>query len=342
MPIGKDIAGKDVFIDLTTLPHLLVAGTTGSGKSVCLNSMLCSLIYKMSPFDLSLVIIDPKMVELTLYQDIGHLMMPVITNPKHALKALNYVILEMETRYQVLSELKCRNLIDYNDKIKQNAHNTYITKKYKKFPYIVIFIDELSDLMMVAGKKLEDAIIRITQKARAVGIHLVMATQRPSVDVITGLIKANCPARIAFSVAQKTDSQTILDQAGAQTLLGQGDFLYRSPVASGLERMQSPYISESEIEEIVKHVKKGRNPDYKIDFESEKVSSIEIADKDESFELLVTEAWEIIKRENKASGSYLQRKLSIGYNKAAKIIETLEERGYVGPENKAKSRDILK
>ena len=338
VPIGKDITGKEKIINISKLPHLLIAGSTGSGKSVCLNSMISSLIYRLSPEEVQFVIIDPKMVELTLYCDIPHLMLPVITNPKFALQALHYIILEMEKRYQTLSELKCRNLIDYNLKIKENTKNSYINKKYKYFPYIIIFIDELSDLMITAGKELEDLITRITQKARAVGIHLIMATQRPSVDIITGLIKANCPARIAFSVAQKTDSQTILDQTGAETLLGQGDFLYRSPVTSNLERIQAPYISESEIEKIVEYAKSFGKPNYQLDFKEEN-HSYEFSPKDET---LIEEAWKIIKTHNKASGSFLQRKLSIGYNKAAGIIETLEERGFIGPENGPKPRDILK
>lgn len=333
--IGKDISGKLVGIDLNKLPHLLVAGTTGSGKSVCLNSMISSLVVHLSPEEVRFIMIDPKMVELTLYEDIPHLLMPVITDPKKATRALAWAIQEMEARYHSVSKLKCRDFKTYNEKVEQGAHRD----GYKKMPYIVIFIDELADLMMVSGKDLEDAITRITQKSRAVGIHLIMATQRPSVDVITGLIKANCPARMAFHVAQKTDSKIILDQNGAESLLGKGDFLYKSPTAADLIRIQSPYVSEEEIEKIVEEARKFGKPSY-VDFDLEEET--ESSTVDEEDEQLFEQAWEIVRTDRKASASYLQRRMRIGYNKAARLMELMEERGYVSPQIGSKGREILR
>ncbi|TGK31055.1 DNA translocase FtsK [Leptospira gomenensis] len=333
--IGKDISGKLVSIDLNKLPHLLVAGTTGSGKSVCLNSMISSLVVHLSPEEVRFIMIDPKMVELTLYEDIPHLLMPVITDPKKATRALAWAIQEMEARYHSVSKLKCRDFKTYNEKVEQGAHR----EGYKKMPYIVIFIDELADLMMVSGKDLEDAITRITQKSRAVGIHLIMATQRPSVDVITGLIKANCPARMAFHVAQKTDSKIILDQNGAESLLGKGDFLYKSPTAADLVRIQSPYVSEEEIERIVEEARKFGKPSY-VDFDlDEEPENTAVDEEDEE---LFEQAWEIVRTDRKASASYLQRRMRIGYNKAARLMELMEERGYVSPQIGSKGREILR
>ncbi|MCB1192891.1 MAG: DNA translocase FtsK 4TM domain-containing protein [Leptospiraceae bacterium] len=332
--LGKDISGKVVTTDLNKLPHLLIAGTTGSGKSVAVNAMIASLIFSKSPEDVRFIMIDPKMVEMALYKEIPHLLMDVITDPRKATKALAWAIQEMEARYTVVSELKCRELSGYNAKVISNR-----SSKYKKMPYIVIFIDELSDLMMVAGKELEDYITRISQKARAVGIHLVMATQRPSVDVITGLIKANCPARIAFHVAQKMDSKIILDQSGADTLLGKGDLLYKSPTSSELRRIQAPYISEMEIENIVNEAKQLGKPNY-VDVNLDE--GLYQEDNNGEDENTFQEAWQIIKTERKASASYLQRRLRIGYNKAARIMELMEERGYVSPQIGSKPREILK
>ncbi|MCZ8156899.1 MAG: DNA translocase FtsK 4TM domain-containing protein [Leptospira sp.] len=333
--IGKDISGKIVMIDLAKLPHLLVAGTTGSGKSVSLNSMITSLICTRSPEEVRFIMIDPKMVEMTLYEDIPHLLMPVITDPKKATKALAWAINEMESRYQIVSKLKSRDFKSYNDKVDEFAH----AKGYQKFPYIVIFIDELADLMMVSGKEIEEQITRISQKSRAVGIHLVMATQRPSVDVITGLIKANCPARVAFQVAQKTDSRTILDTNGAESLLGKGDFLYRSPVTSDLLRIQAPFIEEKEIEAIVEEAKRQGSPSY-IEMNWDEEGQTEaFSDEDEE---LFDDAWNIVLTEKKASASYLQRRMRIGYNKAARLMELMEARGYVSPQIGAKPREILR
>lgn len=333
--IGKDISGKLISIDLNKLPHLLVAGTTGSGKSVCLNSMIASLVLNLSPEEVRFIMVDPKMVELTLFEDIPHLLMPVIKDARKATKALAWVIQEMEARYDAVSQLKCRDFRSYNEKVEEHYHR----EGYSKMPYIVVFIDELADLMMVSGKDLEDAITRISQKSRAVGIHLVMATQRPSVDVITGLIKANCPARIAFHVAQKTDSKIILDMNGAESLLGKGDMLYKSPTSADLARIQAPYISEEEIEKIVEEAKRYGSPSYvELDFEEES----ETDSAEEMDEELFDKAWDIVRTERKASASYLQRKLKIGYNRAARIMELMEERGYVTPILGSKGREILR
>jgi S-DNA-T family DNA segregation ATPase FtsK/SpoIIIE len=280
--------------------------------------------------------IDPKMVEMTLYEDIPHLLMPVITDPKKATRALGWAIQEMEARYQSVSSLKCRDFQSYNQKVEEWAHK----KGYEKMPYIVIVIDELSDLMMVSGKDLEDQITRISQKSRAVGIHLVMATQRPSVDVITGLIKANCPARMAFQVAQKTDSRTILDANGAESLLGKGDFLYRSPTASDLVRVQAPFVTEEEIERIVEESQKFASPGYvDVNLEDEANESTDGFEEDEN---LIEDAWRVICQEGKASGSMVQRHLRIGYNKAARIIDILEKRGIISAHIGTKPREILK
>lgn len=333
--IGKDISGKMVMIDLAKLPHLLVAGTTGSGKSVSLNAMITSLICTRSPEEVRFIMIDPKMVEMSLYEGIPHLLMPVITDPKKATKALTWAIQEMESRYQMISQLKSRDFKSFNDKVDEYAH----AKGFQKLPYIVIFIDELADLMMVSGKDLEEQIQRISQKARAVGIHLVMATQRPSVDVITGVIKANCPARVAFQVAQKTDSRTILDTSGAESLLGKGDFLYRSPTSSDLMRIQAPFIEEKEIETIVEEAKKQGSPAYVEMNWGEETSDELVSDEDEE---LFDVAWNIVLTEKKASASYLQRRMRIGYNKAARLMELMELRGYVSAQIGAKPREILR
>ncbi|GBF38084.1 FtsK/SpoIIIE family DNA translocase [Leptospira johnsonii] len=333
--IGKDISGKLVSIDLNKLPHLLVAGTTGSGKSVCLNAMIASLVLNLSPEEVRFIMIDPKMVELTLFEDIPHLLMPVIKDARKATKSLSWVIQEMEARYEAVSQLKCRDFRSYNEKVEEHYHK----EGYNKMPYLVVFIDELADLMMVSGKDLEDAITRISQKSRAVGIHLVMATQRPSVDVITGLIKANCPARIAFHVAQKTDSKIILDMNGAESLLGKGDMLYKSPTSADLARIQAPFISEEEIEKIVEEAKKYGAPTY-VDFDLEE--EVESESAEEMDEELFDKAWEIVRTDRKASASYLQRRLKIGYNRAARIMELMEERGYVSPILGSKGREILR
>ncbi len=338
LAMGKDISGENQYMDLTRLPHLLIAGATGAGKSVYMNSIIASLLYTRSPQELRFIMIDPKMVELTLFEGIPHLLMPVITDVRRASKALNWAVNEMERRYAFLSYMKCRDIRSYNEKFNKpgvSAPDTHM-------PYLVIFIDELSDLMIMAPKDVEDSIIRLTQKARAVGIHIVMATQRPSVDVITALIKANCPARIAFQVAQKTDSRVILDSNGAETLLGRGDMLYKTPAATGLVRIQTPLIEENEIERIVEETRRYGRPAY-IELPGSGESDEEFASESEDVDRgLFDEAWRVVAETGKTSTSYIQRRLRIGYNRAARIIEMMEERGYLGPQIGNRPREILK
>jgi DNA segregation ATPase FtsK/SpoIIIE, S-DNA-T family len=331
--LGKDILGKPVTIDLKKQPHLLIAGATGSGKSICLNSIICDLIYNYDPNNVRFILIDPKMVELQLYNGIPHLLTPVITETYMAPRALKWAVSEMERRYKLLSEVNARDIDKYNERIQGYE------EKYEYLPYIVIIIDELADLMMIAAKELEGSITRIAQKARAVGLHLILATQRPSVDIITGVIKANFPARIAFQVAQKIDSRTILDQNGAESLLGKGDMLYQSPVTSFPVRIQGAYINEEEIMKIVRHTRKYGKAKY-VDIE-ENLEDEDSDDIDNSADdALFVEAIKIIEETKKASASYLQRRLSIGYNRAARIIELAEERGYVGPQQGSKPREV--
>lgn len=332
--LGKDILGKPVTLDIKKLPHLLIAGATGSGKSVCVNSIITSLIYNYDPNYVRFILVDPKMVELQLYNGIPHLLTPVIIEPHVAPKALKWAMYEMERRYRLLSQMNTRDIERYNQKVAGYGDT------YERLPYIVVIMDELADLMMVAQKEIEGFITRIAQKARAVGIHLVLATQRPSVDVITGIIKANFPARIAFQVAQKTDSRTIIDQNGAEKLLGKGDMLYQSPMSSFPVRIQGAYISEDEIQTVVQHLRSLGNPNY-IDIDAgifeEELSGDEDGDDDELF----VEALKIVEETKKASASYLQRRLSIGYNRAARIIELMEDRGYIGAQQGSKPREVF-
>lgn len=334
--LGKDITGTNRYLDLTRLPHLLIAGATGSGKSVFMNSVIGSLLFNHSPDEVRFLMVDPKMVELKLFEGIPHLLYPVITDVRLADRALNWAVQEMESRYQLLSSAKCRDIRSYNERVKSGALSG------KLMPYIVILIDELSDLMMVSAKEVEDSIIRLTQKARAVGIHVIMATQRPSVDVITALIKANCPARISFQVAQRTDSRVILDANGAEALLGRGDMLYKSPTAADPARMQSPMISDEEIEQLVTEACRYGHPRF-IELpgrESDDGGGDDGgADVDQA---LLDSAWEIIQESGKTSTSYVQRRLRIGYNRAATIVEKLEQMGYLGPAIGNRPREILK
>jgi len=327
--LGKDIVGKPFVTDLAKLPHVLIAGTTGSGKSVGINAMILSLLYRNSPDDLKLMMIDPKMLEFSIYNDIPHLLTPVITEPKKAIAGLNNMVKEMERRYKLMSDAKVKNIENYNEKYPEN-----------KMPYIVVIIDELADLMMTGGKDVEYSIARLAQMARASGIHLIVATQRPSVDVVTGLIKANLPSRISFKVGQKIDSKVVLDQYGAESLLGRGDMLFTPPGSSSLVRLHAPFMTEDEIEKIVEFLKSQRNVEYNEEFLSESVgddSSIDLDDKDELFE----EAKEIIIKEGKTSISYLQRRLQIGYNRAANIIEQLEAVGFLSSPNSKGQREII-
>ena len=327
--IGKDISGNIEVIDLSKTPHLLVAGTTGSGKSVFINTLLASILYKFSPDELRLILIDPKMLELSVYNDIAHLLTPVVTEPKKAILALKWVCKEMERRYTLMNEENTRNLEGYNN------------VSQEKLPFIVVFIDEMADLMMTAGKEVEHYVQRLAQMARACGIHLVMATQRPSVDIITGSIKANFPSRISFQVASKYDSRTVLGEIGAEQLLGNGDMLM-SKNGGNIIRYQSAFISDNEVGKLIKEIKKHQQVKY-----LEELDEI-IKNNDENFdslsdedEELIGKAIDLIKSTNKASTSFLQRNFQIGYNKAARIMETLEQRGVVTPPNHAGKRDIL-
>ncbi len=327
--IGKDISGNIEVIDLSKTPHLLVAGTTGSGKSVFINTLLTSILYKFSPDDLRLILIDPKMLELSVYNDIAHLLTPVVTEPKKAILALKWVCKEMERRYSLMNEENTRSLEGYNQ------------KSIEKLPYIVVFIDEMADLMMTAGKEVEHYVQRLAQMARACGIHLVMATQRPSVDIITGSIKANFPSRISFQVASKYDSRTVLGEIGAEQLLGNGDMLM-SKNGGNLIRYQSAFISDNEVNKLIKEIKKSQEVRY-----LDELDEI-IKNNDENFdtlsdedEALISKSIDLIKSTNKASTSYLQRNFQVGYNKAARIMEALEQRGIVSPPNHAGKREIL-
>ncbi len=331
--LGKDILGIPVNLDLKKQPHLLIAGATGSGKSVCVNSIITSIIYNYDPNYVRFILVDPKMVELQLYDGMPHLLTPVITEPHLAPGVLKWSIFEMDRRYRLLAAMNTRDIVTYNEKMDRGSI------KGEKLPFIIIIIDELADLMMVASKEIEGYITRIAQKARAVGIHLVLATQRPSVDVITGIIKANFPARIAFQVAQKTDSRTIIDQNGAEKLLGKGDMLYQSPMSSYPVRIQGAFISEDEIVDVVRHLRTLGKPDY-IDIDEFLFTDDEGELSEEEDELFV-EALKIVEDTRKASASYLQRRLSIGYNRAAKMMERMEDLGYIGPQQGSKPRDVF-
>ncbi|MDR1625707.1 MAG: DNA translocase FtsK [Spirochaetia bacterium] len=335
LAIGKDITGEAQIIDLVDTPHLLIAGTTGSGKSVCVNSIICSILYNRSPEDVKLILIDPKIVELKFYNDVPHLLTKVITEPKKAFQALQYAISEMEQRYALLDQVGARDIRSFNHRIKAEKLAT------TTLPYIVIIIDEFADLMATTGKELESTLARLAAMSRAVGIHLILATQRPSIDVITGLIKANIPSRIAFKVAGKFDSRIIMDAVGAEKLLGQGDMLFvpvKNPVPA---RLQGAYLAEDEVERVVAYVKTLGEPEY-IDDEI----FIEEEDTEEYFEEdgedpLMESAIEIVTSAGKASASYLQRRLKIGYNRAARMVEIMERRGIVGPQDGSKARRVI-
>lgn len=330
--LGKSISGFPIVGDLVSMPHLLIAGTTGSGKSVCINTLILSILYKHKPDDCKLIMIDPKMLELSIYQGIPHLLTPVITEPKKATTALKWVVKEMEKRYREMTEIGVRNISGFNDKASSESK--------KKMPYIVVIVDEMADLMMIAGKEIENYIQRLAQMARAAGIHIVMATQRPSVDVITGTIKANFPTRISFQVTSKIDSRTILGEQGAELLLGNGDMLFMSS-ASRIIRIHGPYVSEKEIERVSTFLRLQGSPTY-----IEEVTRIEEQENDEVVlnsegkDELYNKAVEIIKTEGKASTSFLQRKLGIGYNRAARIIDQMEEERIISPANHVGKREI--
>jgi len=328
--LGKNISGAPIIGDLTSMPHLLIAGTTGSGKSVCINTIILSLLYRHSPEKCKFILIDPKMLELSTYEGIPHLLCPVITEAKKAASVLGWVVKEMESRYRLMTREGVRNIDGYNSKHKL------------PMPFIVVIVDEMSDLMLVAGKEIESYIQKLSQMARAAGIHIIMATQRPSVDVITGTIKANFPTRISFQVTSKIDSRTILGEQGAEQLLGKGDMLFMTS-ANRMIRIHAPYVSENEIEKVNKHLRSQEEPDYVdeiLSFADEKETGGISSDESEKDELYKT-ALEIIKSEGKASTSFLQRKLQIGYNRAARIIDMMEEEGIVSKANHVGKRDVL-
>ncbi len=334
--LGKDISGEAQVIDLAKTPHLLIAGATGAGKSVCVNSLILSILYKRSFRDVKMILIDPKVVELKLYNDIPHLLTPVITEPKKAFQALQYCLCEMERRYALLDGMGVRDISNYNKRIIERGIAT------EKLPYIVLIIDEFADLMATTGKELESTVARLAAMSRAVGIHLVLATQRPSIDVITGLIKANIPSRIAFMVASKTDSRIIIDQVGADKLLGKGDMLYAGPVDPFPVRIQGTFVSDDEVEQVCNYVKQFGEPDY-IDDEIfvEDEDGFEPSAFDGTDDPLYDQALEIVMQSGKASASYIQRRLKIGYNRAARLVEDMEARGIVGPANGSKPREVL-
>lgn len=367
MSLGVDIGGEPVFADLARMPHLLIAGTTGSGKSVGVNTMITSLLYRLSPDQCKLILIDPKMLELSVYDGIPHLLAPVVTDPRKAVTALKWTVREMEERYQKMSKVGVRNVAGFNERVREaeasgemmtrtvhtgydedSGEPVYETEEldYSELPFIVVVIDEVADLMMVAGKDIEGMVQRLAQMARAAGIHLIMATQRPSVDVITGTIKANFPTRISFQVTSKIDSRTILGEQGAEQLLGMGDMLY---MAGGgrLLRVHGPFVSDNEVEKIVKSLKKQGKPSYvqevteMADGDDASMSGLNVGGNTSSGDAHYDMAVAIVLRDRKASTSYIQRRLQIGYNRAATLIEKMEEQGVISPANHAGKREIL-
>jgi S-DNA-T family DNA segregation ATPase FtsK/SpoIIIE len=366
--LGKTIGGDPVIIDLARTPHMLIAGTTGSGKSVAINTMILSLVYRLRPDQCRLIMVDPKMLELSVYDGIPHLLTPVVTDPKKAVVALKWAVREMEERYKKMSKLGVRNIDGYNtrvaeakgkgEKLSRTVHTGYDKESgeaiyeneeldLEPLPYIVVIVDEMADLMMVAGKDIEGAVQRLAQMARAAGLHVVLATQRPSVDVITGTIKANFPTRISFQVTSKIDSRTILGEQGAEQLLGQGDMLY---MAGGgrISRVHGPFCTDEEVEKVVRHLKSQGTPQY-----LEAVTAAEEEDEDGNpvFDAtgmgqpeggdLYQQAVQVVLRDRKASTSYIQRRLQIGYNRAASLMERMEKEGVVGQANHAGKREIL-
>ena len=331
--LGVDIAGRHVILDLARAPHALIAGATGSGKSVCISNLILSLIYRFRPDELELVLIDPKIVEFAIYRDLPHLIHPVVTDPKQAVQALKWLVREMERRYSVLAEKSVRNLAGYNAKA--------VAEGFAKLPYIVLVIDELADLMMTAAQDVETPIARLAQMSRAVGIHTVLATQRPSVNVITGIIKANYPTRIAFQVASQIDSRTVLDGKGAEALQGRGDMLFSPPGLGRLQRLQAPFVDDAEIEAIVTSLKAQLAPRYRVELRPEDVPG---ANTDPTLHAgadpMIKEALEAISANGRASTSYLQRRLKIGYNRAASLMEEMEQRRYIGPQVGNNPREI--
>ncbi len=343
--LGKDITGKTINADLTTMPHLLVAGSTGSGKSVCINSMIISLLMHYRPDEVKLVLVDPKQVELSNYNGIPHLLAPVVTDPKRASLVLQKVVAEMDKRYKILAEKGVKNIADYNKKI-ESENKSHPNNPQAKMNYLVVIVDEMADLMIVARKEVEDSIMRITQLARAAGIHLIVATQRPSTDIITGVIKTNIPSRIAFSVASYIDSRTILDAPGAEKLLGKGDMLYQPMGAPFPTRIQGCYISDDEIERIIKFVSKQQEANYddaliNVGQEGSDSGSSTAPFNEDTDDPIYDEVVKFALETGKVSASLLQRRFRLGYNRAARIIDLLEERSIIGPQNGSKPREVL-
>lgn len=343
VPLGKAVNGTARSFDLARMPHLLVAGSTGSGKSVAVNGIIASILMKARPNQVKFMMIDPKMVELSVYNDIPHLLIPVVTNPRKAAKALQKVVDEMENRYELFSHVGVRNIAGYNAKVEE--FNAKSEEKRIPLPLIVVIVDELADLMMVASKEVEDAIIRLGQKARAAGIHMILATQRPSVDVISGLIKANVPSRIAFAVSSGTDSRTILDENGAEKLLGRGDMLFKPIDENHPARLQGSFISDDDVERIVNYIKEQAEADYDESFDPGEVSETESefsgSNSDPEGDPLFEEAKALVLETQKASASMLQRRLSVGFNRATRLMEELEEAGVIGPAEGTKPRKVL-
>ena len=341
IPLGKAVNGSVRSFDLAKMPHLLVAGSTGSGKSVAVNGIIASILMKARPDEVKFMMVDPKMVELSVYNDIPHLLIPVVTNPRKASRALQKVVDEMENRYELFSKVGARNIAGYNAKVAEyNAQSEY---KQVPLPLIVVIVDELADLMMVASKEVEDAIIRLGQKARAAGIHMILATQRPSVDVISGLIKANVPSRIAFAVSSGTDSRTILDENGAEKLLGRGDMLFKPIDENHPVRLQGSFISDEDVERIVAFVKNQAEADYDDSFDPGEVSEndLDTGGGDDGGDPLFEEAKALVIETQKASASMIQRRLSVGFNRATRLMEELEAAGVIGPAEGTKPRKVL-
>ncbi len=338
--LGKDIEGRPVTAELERMPHLLIAGATGTGKSVALNTMICSLLYKSTPSDVKFIMVDPKRIELSMYDGIPHLITPVVTDVKKATHALYWAVREMERRYELLSEKKAKNIAQYNQKIEKETPGADEPLP-EKLPFIVIIIDELADLMMVASRDVEVALTRLAQMARAAGIHLILATQRPSVDVLTGIIKANFPTRLTFQVSSKTDSRTIIDANGAENLLGNGDMLFLPPGTGRLQRIHGAFISEPEITQITEFLKKQAPPDYDASVITAPETGPEDPSDPDAHDERYDDAVALVTRTRQASISMIQRHLRIGYNRAARIIEMMEKEGIVGPSDGAKTREVL-
>jgi S-DNA-T family DNA segregation ATPase FtsK/SpoIIIE len=338
--LGKDIVGNPVVAELEKMPHLLIAGATGTGKSVALNAMICSLLYKATPDEVKLIMVDPKRIELSSYDGIPHLITPVVTDPKKATNALYWAVREMERRYELLSKNNTRNIKQYNNKIAKDKTPGADGQKPQKLPLVVIIIDELADLMMLASRDVEVTLTRLAQMARAAGIHLILATQRPSVDVLTGIIKANFPTRLTFQVSSKTDSRTIIDTNGAENLLGSGDMLFLPPGTAKLQRIHGAYISEEELVQITKFLRAQAKPEY-----DEKVTEAAAPetgkDEDQEYDDRYDDAVALVTKSGQASISMVQRHLRIGYNRAARIIEVMEKEGVVGPSDGVKPREVL-